>query len=523
MKLSLSFKLITGFAVGALITLIVGVFGFYGLNTSNDLFKLLATEDIPAIIGLQKAEKNQESVKVAIRTLTSPMLTDEDYNRQLGNIERLRKEITDFFAEYDGLPKTDEEEELYQKFKKSYEVLVRENNNYIDEVKKMRSSGTSIEEYVRIASGMAISGQARAAFDTVSADLAALSAYEQQYYGKERPEAAMKEGALLILIITIVSIAGVLIAIFIGLFLARSITKPIVRIIDTLASGSAQIANASHELASGSQQIASGAAEQVAGIEEITSSMEELGSIVSHNVENTKVSTDLSLKAVEAATTGTTQMGKMVSSMEEIGKATDEIKVVIDVIDDIAFQTNMLALNAAVEAARAGEAGLGFAVVADEVKNLANRSAESAKDTAQIIKLTLQKTAEGEKIAKDLEALFKDIFAGANKSSEMTKEVETAGKQQEEGITQINDAIMQLDQIVQQNAAASEETASSAEELQSQVDVTNDVIQKLSELILGDKGRKEEQTADASDSPKHDQTSQEDSSRSDEKLLIEKV
>ena len=300
---------------------------------------------------------------------------------------------------------------------------------------------------MRIASGMAISGQARAAFDTVSADLAALSAYEQQYYGKERPEAAMKEGALLILIITIVSIAGVLIAIFIGLFLARSITKPIVRIIDTLTSGSAQIANASHELASGSQQIASGAAEQAAGIEEITSSMEELGSIVSHNVENTKVSTDLSLKAVEAATTVSQQMGKMVSSMEEIGKATDEIKVVIDVIDDIAFQTNMLALNAAVEAARAGEAGLGFAVVADEVKNLANRSAESAKDTAQIIKLTLQKTAEGEKIAKDLEALFKDIFAGANKSSEMTKEVETAGKQQEEGITQINDAIMQLTRL----------------------------------------------------------------------------
>lgn len=296
MKLSLSFKLIAGFAVGAVITLIVGVFGFYGLNTSNELFRLLAMEDIPAITGLQTAEKNQESVKVAIRTLTSPMLTDEDYNRQLGNIERLRKEITDFFAEYDGLPKTDEEEELYQTFKKSYEVLVRENNNYIGEVKKMRSSGTSIEEYVRIASGMAISGQARAAFDTVSADLAALSAYEQQYYGKERPEAAMKEGALLILIITIVSIAGVLIAIFIGLFLARSITKPIVRIIDTLTSGSAQIANASNELASGSQQIASGAAEQAAGIEEITSSMEELGSIVSHNVENTKVSTDLSSK-----------------------------------------------------------------------------------------------------------------------------------------------------------------------------------------------------------------------------------
>ena len=523
MKASLSLKLIAGFGAAALITLIVGIFGFYGLNTSNNLFRLLATEDIPAITGLLRAEKNQEGVKVAIRTLTSPMLTDEDFNRQLSNIERLRKDITTFFAEYDELPKTEKEEELYQKFKKSYEVLVRENDAYLTQVKSMRNSGTPAEEYVRIASGMAISGQARTAFDTVSADLAALSAYEEQYYGQERPQSAMQEGSMLIIIIACVAVLGVLIALFVGLFLSRSITKPIVRIIDTLASGSAQIANASHELASGSQQIASGAAEQAAGIEEITSSMEELSSIVSHNVDNTKVSTDLSLKAVEAATTGTTQMGKMVSSMEEIGKATDEIKVVIDVIDDIAFQTNMLALNAAVEAARAGEAGLGFAVVADEVKNLANRSAESAKDTAQIIKLTLQKTAEGEKIAKDLESLFKEIFAGANKSSEMTKEVETAGKQQEEGITQINDAIMQLDQIVQQNAAASEETASSAEELQSQVDVTNEVIQRLSELILGDKGSKQRKTADIVEDQKPSQKTNINSSQANKKLMIEEL
>jgi methyl-accepting chemotaxis protein len=180
-------------------------------------------------------------------------------------------------------------------------------------------------------------------------------------------------------------------------------------------------------------------------------------------------------------------MERMLVSMTEIGKAADDIKTVIDVIDDIAFQTNMLALNAAVEAARAGEAGMGFAVVADEVKNLANRSAASAKETAQMIKSTLEKTAEGQALTKELAEIFKEIMVNSNKSNEMTKEVETASRQQDEGIGQVNKAIVQLDTVVQQNAAASEETASAAEELQSQVGSLNEVVGNLSTMILGEK------------------------------------
>lgn len=349
-----------------------------------------------------------------------------------------------------------------------------------------------------------MSGAAREAFDNSIESLQNLLEYVKKYYAQELPQQAIKAADVMVVIILVSVIIGFIAAIALGIILSRSITKPIEKIINDLSSGSRQIGNASDELSNSSQQIASGASEQAAGIEETTSSMEELGSIVKHNVENTRVSSELSAKTSETAQVGSQHMEKMLVSMTDIAKATDEIKTVIDVIDDIAFQTNMLALNAAVEAARAGEAGLGFAVVADEVKNLANRSAASAKETAQIIKVTLQKTNEGQELTKQLDAIFKEIVINSNKANEMSREVEAASKQQDEGITQINQAVLQLDYVVQQNAAASEETASSAEELQSQVESLNSVVTNLSTLILG-----ERRTAqDLEDSEEQEETKQ---------------
>jgi len=171
--------------------------------------------------------------------------------------------------------------------------------------------------------------------------------------------------------------------------------------------------------------------------------------------------------------------------MSAISKSTEEIKTVIDVIDDIAFQTNMLALNAAVEAARAGEAGMGFAVVADEVKNLANRSSESAKETAGMIKATLKNVEEGMGISKQLSEIFKEILVNSKKVLEMTKEVESASVQQDVGISQVNKAIIQFDSVVQTNASSAEETASAAEEMQGQVETLKDVVVELYRLVTG--------------------------------------
>lgn len=487
MKTGLSFKLIAGFTGVAIISLVVGLVGFAGLNQTNSLLNIMATEDIPAISGMEEAVQNLIATKAALRTLTSPYLDAEDFDRQFEILNEKRGAVQEFFALYEDLPKTKEEEALYATFNKSYQVLLKENDSYVTEVRALKARNASPEEYGRIASGLAISGAARQAFDVCLADLEALANYELLHYGQERPQAAMDTAQRLIVIIIIVIIAGFIIAITVGLLLSRSITKPVNRIVDALNIGSAQIGSASTELSVSSQQIASGAAEQASGIEETTSSMEELASMVRQNADNSKESSNIANKATEAASLGSAQMDKLLVSMNEISKATDDIKAVIDVIDDIAFQTNMLALNAAVEAARAGEAGMGFAVVADEVKNLANRSAASAKETAGMIKTSLERTEEGLNLSKALAEIFKEILIGANKSVEMTKEIETASRQQDEGIGQINKAVIQLDTVVQQNAAASEETASAAEEMQSQVQALNEVIDELSSLVLGER------------------------------------
>ena len=315
-----------------------------------------------------------------------------------------------------------------------------------------------------------------------------------------------------IVIILFAIVIGLTISLFLGITITRSITKPVGKIVTDLTESSSQINISSAQLSSASQEIANGAQEQASSIEETTSSMEELSSMVKQNLGNTRQASLLSEKATEASQNGFDKMADMLSAMNGISKSTEDIKNVIDVIDDIAFQTNMLALNAAVEAARAGEAGMGFAVVADEVKNLANRSSDSAKETASMIKETLKNVEDGMTISKELSELFKEILSNSKKVMEMNREVETASGQQDEGITQVNKAMIQFDTVVQTNASSAEETASAAEELQSQVIGLNEIVDMLYLIVSGrafggraqetehvQQSRKDSKTASSSD------------------------
>ncbi|MCK9169919.1 MAG: methyl-accepting chemotaxis protein [Treponema sp.] len=298
-------------------------------------------------------------------------------------------------------------------------------------------------------------------------------------------ESSKKIAVLSVTIIIIAIFVGLAISLVLGITITRSITKPVSKIVTDLSESSSQINISSTQLSTASQEIANGAQEQASSIEETTSSMEELSSMVKQNLGTTRQASLLSEKATEASQNGYDKMADMLMAMNNISKSTEDIKNVIDVIDDISFQTNMLALNAAVEAARAGEAGMGFAVVADEVKNLANRSSESAKETAAMIKDTLKNVDSGMSISKELSEIFKDILSNSKKVMEMNREVETASGQQDEGISQVNKAMIQFDTVVQANASSAEETASAAEELQSQVTGLNDIVDTLYLIVSG--------------------------------------
>lgn len=495
MKLGISIKMILAFLGVALITLVVGLTGYIGLQQADKSMDMLVLESLPAITDLEVVMVKQQSLKAIARTLTSPYISGDDYKRQMSNWENQKSERAEALNNYEKVEKTPEERNLYSEFTRLLNIQIEENNKYIAEITRMKNENVDPDTYARTASALAISGKSRESFDNAIAALQQLLDYVKAYYGHELPRQSQALITMLIKIIMVTIAAGFVIAILVGFLLARSITKPVVRIVGALTTGADQIGTASNQLSVSSQEIASGASEQASGIEETTSSMEELASMVKQNVENAKEASVLAAKTSDAAVQGSAHMERMLVAMTEIGKAADEIKTVIDVIDDIAFQTNMLALNAAVEAACAGEAGMGFAVVADEVKNLANRSAASAKETAQMIKTTLQKTEEGQALTKELSDIFKEITLNSGKSNEMTKEVETASRQQDEGISQVNKAVIQLDTVVQQNAAASEETASSAEELQSQVVSLNEVIAGLSLLVLGGKAAHASSTA----------------------------
>jgi methyl-accepting chemotaxis protein len=186
------------------------------------------------------------------------------------------------------------------------------------------------------------------------------------------------------------------------------------------------------------------------------------------NAENATQANQLAAQAKLSAEKGEEQMGNMVKAMNDINQSASGISKIIKAIDEIAFQTNLLALNAAVEAARAGKHGKGFTVVAEEVRNLAQRSAAAAKETAEMIEGSIKKTEVGAKIAEETSNALQEIVAGSTKVTDLIGEIASASKEQAQGISQINQGLSQVDQVTQQVTASAEESASASEELSSQ-------------------------------------------------------
>ncbi|HVS51786.1 MAG TPA: methyl-accepting chemotaxis protein [Opitutaceae bacterium] len=281
--------------------------------------------------------------------------------------------------------------------------------------------------------------------------------------------------------LAVVLVVSVLLAVFIG----RSIGRVLVAVADNLTEASLQVNAAAGQVSSASQSLAAGASEQAASLEETSASLEEMSSMTKRNSDSAQQAKDLAVQTRTSADTGAAHMTDMRQAMDAIKNSSNAVGKIIKTIDEIAFQTNLLALNAAVEAARAGEAGMGFAVVAEEVRNLAQRSAHAAKETATKIEDAIAKSEHGVAISGNVAQSLEQIVARVRQVDTLVAEIATASNEQNQGIGQVNVAVGQMDKVTQSNASHAEETAAAAEEMSAQANTLLESVTELRALIGG--------------------------------------
>jgi methyl-accepting chemotaxis protein len=269
------------------------------------------------------------------------------------------------------------------------------------------------------------------------------------------------------------------------IFVVRQINALLRDTVLELGESAVQIASAANQVASSSQSLAQGSSEQAATIEETSSVSAEINSMAQRATESSRATVEM-MTASEASVGKTNQsMTEMVGAMEGINASSQKISKIIKVIDEIAFQTNILALNAAVEAARAGEAGMGFAVVADEVRNLAQRCAQAAKDTADLIEESIVRSNGGRVKVDEVAVAIHAITAETAKIKLAFEEINLGSVEQSHGIDQIGKAITQMEQVTQSSAASAEEGAAAAEQLNAQAEAMTEIVNRLKTMVDG--------------------------------------
>jgi methyl-accepting chemotaxis protein len=265
----------------------------------------------------------------------------------------------------------------------------------------------------------------------------------------------------------------------------RSIAGSLSELIYSLRQGAEQAYRAAGEIAHSSQELAQGASDQAVSLEETSAVLSDIAQMTHKNSDDARIASGLSCQAREAAENMDVTMNRLSQAMSAMNESSSQIKRIIRVIEEIAFQTNLLALNAAVEAARAGEQGRGFAVVADEVRSLAQRSADAARETTTLIETSVNRAQEGANVAGEVVSGLGGIVRDVGEVTSLINRIAEASAEQTMGVDQATNTVNQMDNLTQQNAANAAESASSVEQLGEQAAYVKRTVEALSQALSG--------------------------------------
>jgi len=501
--MKLSRKLPLCFAAVALVVACAGLFGLWALNGS------LATYDRAVVSYSQAAEVEAllSTFKTQIQEWKNTLLRGKDEtqrNKYWQAFQDGEREVGAQVAKLNAELAPGKERDLLEQFGRAHAQMGQDFRKGYEQF-----SAAGFDPAVGDA---AVKGKDRAPAELL--DQASKQIVTATRASAAAAEAASERATLLSLIAMVLGSGAAIVA---GLFVSRSIVRPLERavevaqtvaagdlrarievtsndetgqllqalkdmnaslkqIVSKVRSGAETISVASDEIATGNMDLSSRTEQQAGALEETASSMEELTSTVKQNADNARQASQLAISACDVALKGGDVVERAVTTMASISESSKQIVDIIGVIDGIAFQTNILALNAAVEAARAGEQGRGFAVVASEVRSLAQRSATAAKEIKTLIGDSVERVEAGGALVNETGTTMTEIVASVKRVMDIMAEISAASVEQGAGIEQINIAVTEMDTTTQQNAALVEEAAAAAQALREQTVALNEVV-----------------------------------------------